>query len=63
MGSAVHIHGEVVFDQRQGLWFMKEGWDADIKTPKTNDFWRWLESQYNGLKPGEAAEAVVAPVA
>lgn len=54
MGSAVHIHGEVVFDQRQGLWFMKEGWEAAIKKPRTTDFFAWLRSQRNGAKPGEA---------
>ena len=54
MGSAVHIHGEVVFDQRQGLWFMKRGWEEAIKQPSTSDFLAWLRSQHNGLKPGEA---------
>jgi hypothetical protein len=55
MGSAVHIHGEVVFDQRQGLWFMKAGWEQAISAPATQNFWAWLEGQYNSLKPGEAA--------
>ena len=54
MGSAVHIHGEVVFDQRQGLWFMKKGWEEAIKAPSTPDFFAWLRSQHNGAKPGEA---------
>ena len=54
MGSAVHIHGEVVFDQRQGLWFMAQGWEAAIKAPKTRDFSAWLRTQHNGLRPGQA---------
>ena len=53
MGSAVHIHGEVVFDQRQGLWFMKRGWEEAIAQPSTPDFFGWLRSQHNGAKPGE----------
>ena len=54
MGSAVHIHGEVVFDQRQGLWFMARGWEAAIAAPKEKDFFRWLASQHNGLRAGQA---------
>jgi hypothetical protein len=54
MGSAVHIHGEVVFDQRQGLWFMKAGWEEAIRAPKDKDFFAWLQSQHNGARPGEA---------
>jgi len=54
MGSAVHIHGEVVFDQRQGLWFMAEGWEAALKEPATADFFEWLGSQHNGLRPGQS---------
>ena len=54
MGSAVHIHGEVVFDQRQGLWFMKQGWEQAIKAPRTTDFFAWLKTQHNGAKPGDA---------
>ena len=54
MGSAVHIHGEVVFDQRQGLWFMAEGWERAIAAPKTRDFHEWLASQSNGLRAGQA---------
>ena len=54
MGSAVHIHGEVVFDQRQGLWFMARGWEAAIAAPKEKDFFRWLAQQHNGLRAGQA---------
>jgi len=57
MGHPTHIHGEVVFDQRQGLWFMKEGWEEAIATPAIKDFWAWLESQYNGLVPGRTSSA------
>ena len=57
MGHPTHIHGEVVFDQRQGLWFMKEGREEAIATPATKDFWAWLESQYNGLVPGRTSSA------
>ena len=53
MGSAVHIHGEVVFDQRQGLWFMKEGWEEAIRSPSSTDFFAWLRTQHNGARPGE----------
>ena len=53
MGSAVHIHGEVVFDQRQGLWFMKKGWEEAIKQPSSTEFFTWLKTQHNGAKPGE----------
>ena len=53
MGSKEHIHGEVVFDQRQGLWFMKRGWEEAIAQPSTPDFFGWLRSQHNGAKPGE----------
>ena len=54
MGSAVHIHGEVVFDQRQGLWFMRDGWEAALKAPATTDFFAWLRSMFNGAAPGGA---------
>ena len=54
MGSAVHIHGEVIFDQKQGLWFMKDGWEEALRQPSTTDFFEWLEAQYNGLTPGQA---------
>ena len=54
MGSKEHIHGEVVFDQRQGLWFMARGWEAAIAAPKEKDFFRWLASQHNGLRAGQA---------
>jgi len=54
MGSAVHIHGEVVFDQRQGLWFMKAGWESAIQRPSTRDFFAWLLTQHNGARPGES---------
>jgi len=54
MGSAVHIHGEVAFDQRQGLWFMKAGWENALRAPSTTDFFAWLRTQHNGAKPGEA---------
>ena len=57
MGHPTHIHGEVVFDQRQGLWFMKEGWEEAIATPAIKDFGAWLESQYNGLVPGRTSSA------
>ena len=53
MGSKVHIHGEVVFDQRQGLWFMKEGWEAALRAPAQRDFFAWLRTQHNGAKPGQ----------
>ena len=54
MGSAVHIHGEVVFDQRQGLWFMKRGWEEAVRKPNDRrDFFAWLRTQHNGAKPGE----------
>ena len=52
MGSAVHIHGEVVFDQRQGLWFMRNGWDEAIRHPSHKDFFTWLRTQNNGASPG-----------
>eukprot|EP00966_Prymnesium_polylepis_P203446 4713412-Prymnesium_polylepis.1 len=29
-GRQVHIHGEVVFDQQQGLWFMADGWEKAL---------------------------------
>ena len=54
MGSKEHIHGEVVFDQRQGLWFMARGWEAAIAAPKEKDFFRWLAQQHNGLRAGQA---------
>ena len=54
MGSKEHIHGEVVFDQRQGLWFMARGWEAAIAAPKEKDFFRWLGQQHNGLRAGQA---------
>ena len=44
----------VVFDQRQGLWFMARGWEAAIAAPKEKDFFRWLASQHNGLRAGQA---------
>jgi len=53
MGHASHIHGEVVFDQRQGLWFMSDGWEASIKQPATSDFFEWLRLHYNGKIPGK----------
>jgi len=55
MGAAVHIHGEVVFDQRQGLWFMRRGWEAALDAPVQRDFFAWLRAQHNGARPGEAA--------
>ena len=54
MGSKEHIHGEVVFDQRQGLWFMARGWEAAIAAPKEKDFFRGLAQQHNGLRAGQA---------
>eukprot|EP00316_Scyphosphaera_apsteinii_P000510 CAMPEP_0119340276 /NCGR_PEP_ID=MMETSP1333-20130426/99999_1 /TAXON_ID=418940 /ORGANISM="Scyphosphaera apsteinii, Strain RCC1455" /LENGTH=914 /DNA_ID=CAMNT_0007351993 /DNA_START=40 /DNA_END=2784 /DNA_ORIENTATION=+ len=54
MGSAVHIHGEVVFDKRQGLWFMADDWETSIAKPSTRDFFLWLRSQHNGLRPGQS---------
>ena len=56
MGSAVHIHGEVVFDRRQGLWFMRDGWETAIQRPNTRDFFEWLRTQHNGARPGEGAK-------
>ena len=52
----VHIHGEVVFDQRQGLWFMSKGWEAALNKPSSTDFFNWLASQHNGLRPGQSEE-------
>ncbi|KAL3929052.1 MAG: hypothetical protein SGPRY_002128 [Prymnesium sp.] len=57
MGSKVHIHGEVVFDKQQGLWFMKDEWEAALEKPSTNNFMSWLQSQYNGLRPGQSKPA------
>tara|TARA_B100000513_G_C11782682_1_gene145415 strand:- start:269 stop:520 length:252 start_codon:yes stop_codon:yes gene_type:complete len=62
MGSAVHIHGEVIFDQKQGLWFMKDGWEEALRQPSTTDFFEWLEAQYNGLTPGQAPPPPSGPV-
>ena len=61
MGSAVHIHGEVVFDQRQGLWFMKAGWEEALKAPSTRDFGAWLRSMHNGAHPGESPPDTAPP--
>ena len=52
MGSAVHTHGEVAFDQRQGLWFMKPGWEEQLKSPHTRNFSHWLATQHNQATPG-----------
>ena len=30
MGHKSHISGEVAFDQKQGLWFMRDGWEATL---------------------------------
>ena len=49
--------GWVVFDQRQGLWFMRRGWEEAIKAPSTRDFFAWLKTQHNGAKPGESPPA------
>jgi len=57
MGHASHIHGEVAFDQRQGLWFMRDGWEDALKSPSSRDFLAWLASQYNGLRPGQGRAA------
>ena len=54
MGHKSHIHGEVVFDQRQGLWFMARGWEGAIAAPKEKDFFKWLAQQHNGLRAGQA---------
>ena len=55
MGHKSHIHGEVVFDQKQGLWFMRDGWEQAVQKPSTKDFFAWLSSQHNGLRPGQSA--------
>ena len=55
MGHKTHIHGEVAFDQKQGLWFMSEGWEQAAQAPATKDFFGWLKSQHNGLRPGQSA--------
>ena len=55
MGHAKHIHGEVLFDQKQGLWFMSEGWEKAVAAPATKDFGAWLRSQHNGNRPAPAA--------
>jgi hypothetical protein len=39
---------------------MADGWEKAVAAPATTDFWKWLESQYNGLKPGQAAPAALA---
>ena len=58
MGHAQHIHGEVAFDQKQGLWFMAPGWAAAIAAPEQTDFFAWLKAHHNGAKPGEAVSSV-----
>ena len=55
MGHKTHIHGEVAFDQKQGLWFMRDGWEQAVQKPSTKDFFAWLASQHNGLRPGQSA--------
>ena len=52
---------QVVFDQRQGLWFMRRGWEEAIQQPSTPDFFAWLVSQHNGAKPGDPAPNDTAP--
>ena len=51
--TQVHIHGEVMFDKQQGLWFMADGWERALETARTKDFMLWLQSQHNGLKVGQ----------
>jgi len=60
MGSKVHIHGEVVFDQQQGLWFMADGWEKALESPDTKDFMAWLKSQHNGLRAGQGVTKAIA---
>ena len=56
----VHIHGEVVFDQQQGLWFMADGWEKALEAPGTKDFMAWLKSQHNGLRAGQGVTKAIA---